>query len=41
MQTMIDDGITCGVYTPATDNTRKDLKTFRDSLHSNFKDRPK
>ena len=36
MQTMIDDGITCGVYKPTTDNTLKDLKTFRD-----FKDRPK
>ena len=30
MQTMIDDGITCGVYTPATDNTLKGLKTLRE-----------
>ena len=32
MQAMIDDGITCGAYTPATDNTVKDLKTFSDFL---------
>ena len=38
---MIDDGITCGVYTSATDNTLKDLKTFRDFLYRNFKDHPK
>ena len=25
MQAMIDDGITCGVYTPTADNTLKDL----------------
>ena len=29
MQKMIDDGIACGFYTPTTDNTPKDLKTFR------------
>ena len=38
MQTMIDDSITCGVYTPTTDNTLKDLKTFGDFLYRNFKD---
>ena len=37
MQAMIDDGITCGVYTSTTDNTLKDLKTFRDFLYRNFK----
>ena len=36
MSTMIDDGITCGVYTPTTDNTLKDLKIFRDFLYRNF-----
>ena len=41
MQTMIDDGITCDVYTPTTDNTLKDLKTFHDFLHHHFKDYPK
>ena len=41
MSTMIDDGITCGVYTPTTDNTLKDLKIFRDFLYRNFKDHPK
>ena len=41
MQTMIDDGITCGVYTPRTDNTLKDLKTFGDFLYCNLKDHPK
>ena len=25
MQAMIDDGVTCGVYTPTADNTLKDL----------------
>ena len=39
MQTMIDDGITYGVYAPATDNKLTDLKTFRDFLY--FKDHPK
>ena len=33
-----DDGITCGVYKPTTDNTLKDLKTFRDFLYRDFKD---
>ena len=32
MQKMIDDGIACGVYTPTTDNTLKDLRTFRGNL---------
>ena len=41
MQAMIDDGITCGVYTPTTDNTLKDLKTLRDFLYRNFKNHPK
>ena len=38
MQIMIEDGITCSVYTPTTDTTLKDLKTFRDFLYRNFKD---
>ena len=38
---MIDDGITCRDYTPTTDNTLKDLKTFRDFLYRNFKNHPK
>ena len=41
MQTMIGDGVTCGVYGPATDNTLKDFKTFCDFLYRNFKDHPK
>ena len=41
MQTMIDDDITCGDYTPATDNTLKDRKTFHEFLYQNFKDHPK
>ena len=40
-QTKIDDGITCSVYTPTTDNTLKDFKTFRDFQYRNFKDLPK
>ena len=35
---MIDDSITCGVYITTTDNTLKNLKTFRDFLYRNFKD---
>ena len=41
MQAVIDDGITCCVYTPTTDNTLTDLKNFRDFLYRNFKDHPK
>ena len=41
METMIDDGITCGVYTPTKGNTMKDLKTFCDFLYYNFKDHPR
>ena len=37
----IDDGITCGVYTPTTDNTPKNLKTFRPFLYRNFKNHSK
>ena len=37
IQTMIDDGITCDVYSPTTDNTLKDLNTFRDFIYRNFK----
>ena len=35
---MIDDIITCGIYTPTTDNTLKDFKTFRDFVYRIFKD---
>ena len=38
---MIDDGVTCGVYTPTTDNALKGVKTLRDVLYRNFKDHPK
>ena len=38
MQRMIDDSITCGIYTPTTDNTLKDFKTFRDFVYRIFKD---
>ena len=38
MQTVIDNGIVCGVYTPTKYNTLKDLKTSHDFLHRNFKD---
>ena len=41
MQIMIDDGVTCGVYTPTADNTLKACKTFHDFLYHNFKDHPK
>ena len=34
---MIEEGISKGVYAPATDNMLKDLKTFRDFLYRNFK----
>ena len=38
---IIDDGVTCGVYTPTTNNTMKDLKYFLEFLYRNFKDHPK
>ena len=41
MQAMIDNSITCDVYTPTRDNTQKDLKSFYDFLYYNFKDHPK
>ena len=41
LQTMIDDGVKRGVYTPTTDNTLDDLRHFRDFLTRNFKDYPK
>ena len=41
MQTMIDDGITCDVQRPKSDNTLKDLKTFREFLYRLFKDHSK
>ena len=37
MQRMIDDSITCGIYTPTTDNTLKDFKTYRDFVYRTFK----
>ena len=37
MRAMIDNGITCDIYTTTTDNTRKDLKTFRNFLYRKFK----
>ena len=36
-----DDSVTCGVYTPTTNNTMKDLKYFLEYLHRNFKDHSK
>jgi len=41
LEEMINEGISKGVYTPTTDNTLKDLKTFRDFLYRNFKNHPK
>lgn len=41
MQTMIDDGITCDVQRSKSDNTLKDLKTFREFLYRLFKDHSK
>ena len=41
IQAMIDDGITCRDYTPTTDNTPKDYKTFSDFLYRNFKNHQK
>ena len=41
IQRIIDGGVTCGAYTPTTDNTLKDLKNFFDFLYRNFKDHPK
>ena len=38
---IIDDGVTCGVYTPITNNTMKDHKYFLEFLYRNFKDHPK
>ena len=37
MRAMIDNGITCDVYTTTTDNTLKDLKTFLNFLYRTFK----
>ena len=41
MQEMIDDGIAKNVYTPTTDTTLKDLRTFKDFLYRNFKNHGK
>lgn len=38
---MIDDGITCDVQRSKSDNTFKDLKTFRELLYRLFKDHSK
>ena len=39
LQSMVDEGITNGAYTPTTDTMLNDLKNFQDFLHCNFKDK--
>ena len=41
MQTLIDCCNNCGDYTPTTDNTLQELKTFFDFSYLKFEDHPK
>ena len=39
LETMLNDGISKGIYVPTVDTTLRDLKLFQDFIRRNFKDK--